>query len=169
MTINELQEELIYTVEKTVEGTDLINKKGELAKLKGFKQALPFPLFDFPEETEDSLQPEEDFSPEELLFPYFICRVEEIAYPEELDDNPKAKIFLLFGLYDDDPKMKGYFTMLTILERVINLFRVNPVMGYYWCDKKMELAMQEDDSYPQFFGGIEMTWNLPILEMEEFA
>lgn len=47
-------------------------------------------------------------------------------------------------------------------------FQKNPVLGPYFCERKMNTAYQEDDTFPQFFGALEMTWNLPEIEMEAF-
>ena len=31
----------------------------------------------------------------------------------------------------------------------------------------MKAVIQDEDTYPYFFGGIEMTWNLPEMEEDE--
>lgn len=165
MTINGLQKELIEEIKRITTGIHLVNARGKPADLRGYQQALPFDQI-MPQEADDDDPEEEEILSDELLFPYFVVKVDDVVYPEDLMENPKAKLFLLFGIYDSDPDMRGYFSMAAVVERIALRFRNDPILGAYWCEKKIQLAFQEDDTFPHFFGGIEMTWNLPLIGME---
>lgn len=181
MTINELQNSLIKEIERITQDMELINRKGEHAALKGYQHAIPF-LSVIPDgedseggllledSSENALLLEGDVSKDgeaaedELdLFPYFITRVDAADYK---DDGGQAKVLLLFAVYDDDPDMRGYYSLTAVMERVIARFRQENVLGAFWCERKISMAFQDDDTYPQFFGAMEMIWHLPDISME---
>lgn len=158
MTIKNLRDDLIIEICAILEGVYFRNYRSAQAKVRGYAQAIPLLPATIGEGGSDEVMPPEDL--QDQIFPYFIVRTEAVEFPEE-EDNPKVQTLLLFGIYDNDPKMRGYETLTTAMERVVARFREDSVMGSYWCDRKMELAFQDDDNYPYFFGGIDMTWNLP--------
>ena len=105
------------------------------------------------------------------MFPYFIVRVDGVEYQKKREDesySDQAHVLIAFAVYDEDQGMKGYFSLNALMERVVMRFQKNPVLGPYFCERKMNTAYQEDDTFPQFFGALEMTWNLPEIEMEAF-
>lgn len=171
MTINELQNNLIKEIERITQDMELINRKGEHARLKGYQHAIPFfsvtPDGADPDGglllEDDSANGGETTEDEMDLFPYFITRVDSADYQ---DDGGQAKVLLLFAIYDDDPHMRGYYSLTAVMERVISRFRQKNVLGAFWCERKISMAFQDDDTYPQFFGAMEMIWHLPDISME---
>lgn len=171
MTINELQGALIREIEMLSKDMGLVNKRGETVPLKGYPQAIPvFPLYQnvplMAEGMEDGCFPEE---PD--LFPYFIVRVDSVEYQKKREDETysnQAHVLVAFAVYDEDQGMNGYFSLNALMERVVMRFQKDPVLGAYFCERRMNTAYQEDDTFPQFFGALEMTWNLPEIEMEAF-
>lgn len=160
MTVNELQEELIKEIEHITEDMETYNHHGNRARVKGYQQAIPaFTPTEYGEYDEQA---------EDALFPYFVVVIDDAIYHNpEADGNNTAHVMVIFGIYDDDEKMRGYFTLSAIMQRVITRFVKNNIMGLFYCDKKMRMEFQEDNTAPQFFGGIEMIWYLPEIEMEE--
>ena len=171
MTINELQESLIKEIERITQDMELINRKGEHAELKWYRHAIPFfSVIPDGADSDGSLLLEDDSAnsggtteDEMDLFPYFITRVDSADYQ---DDGGQAKVLLLFAVYDDDPDMRGYYSLTAVMERVISRFRHENVLGAFWCERKISMAFQDDDTYPQFFGAMEMIWHLPDISME---
>ncbi len=171
MTTNQLQEALIREIEDISRDISLVNYKQEPAALKGYLQAISiFPVFENqPLGTDYDMMPEE--MTENRLFPYFVVRVDETEYckpKENMGDVNQAHVMIAFAIYDDNPELKGYFTLTAIMERVIMRFQRNPVLGSFFCSRTMKTAYQEDDTFPQFFGGIEMLWYLPDISVEGF-
>ena len=171
MTINELQNVLIREIEALSKDMGLVNKYGEPAVLKGYPQAIPvLPLYQSVPLSLDETA-ESDFPEEPDLFPYFIVRVDGVEYQKKREDetySDQAHVLIAFAIYDEDQEMKGYFSLNTLMERVVMRFQKNPVLGPYFCERKMNTAFQEDDTFPQFFGAVEMIWNLPEIKMEAF-
>ena len=160
MTVNELQEELIKEIEYITKDVETYNCHRNRVRVKGYPQAIPI------------FTPTEygryDEQMEDALFPYFVVMINSVMYNDpETDGENTAHIMVLFGICDDDEKMRGYFTLSAIMQRVIMRFMENQTMGLFYCDKKMRMEFQEDDTAHQFFGGIEMIWYLPEIETEE--
>lgn len=161
LTLNELQQALIDEIERLAKDMELINKRGEKAELKGYQHAVPF-LSALPIDFTEEELPEEESD----LFPYFVTRIDTVSYHNDrADERNQAHLILLFAVYDNDAELKGYYSLTALMERVINRFQSNPVLGVFYCEKKMNMAFQEDDTYPQFFGAIEMTWILPEIDI----
>ena len=165
MTANQLQQEFIEEIERLTADLALTDKRGNQACMKGYPQAIPIvPTAILPAFGEDGQEPAE----EGPLFPYFVVRLDSIQYRNpEAEGANQAHVMVVFAVYDEDPGLKGYFSLTSAMERVVLRFRKDTVLGAFWCERKMGVAYQEDDTYPQFFGGVEMTWNLPEEEMED--
>ena len=166
MTANDLQACLIKEIELLTNDMSLIDKHGRAVKMKGFQQGIPIvPVFGM--EYKGGMDEGQE-GKEDDLFPYFIVRINDISYQQkETDFRNAVSISIIFAVYDDDPKLKGYFTLSAILERVVMRFQRDVVLESFYCEKGMDVAFQEDDTIPYFFGGIEMTWYIPDIEMEE--
>ena len=111
---------------------------------------------------------DEDAPPDEAeLFPYFITRVDTVKYQDEQAEGAnRAHVMIAFAIYDEDTEYKGYYTLTAVMERVIQRFQTDPVLDAFWCERQMGAAYQEDDTYPQFFGALEMIWNLPDMAVD---
>ncbi len=167
MTLNELQRQLIEEIEIITKDMGLLNRKGEPAQMRGYPQAVPvFPLQLFPVLPGKGSEAEPCWDEAEGLFPYFVVRIDGAEYQKEEDVN-QARVLIAFAVCDEDTKLRGYFTLTAVMERVIERFQKNPVLGPFWCERKMNAAYQEDDTYSQFFGALEMAWNVPAIEREE--
>lgn len=163
MTINDLQGALIREIEKITKEMNLVNCRGENVYLKGYQQAIPLMTV----RASDGLL-DEDASPDEAeLFPYFITRVDTVKYQDEQAEGAnRAHVMIAFAIYDEDTEYKGYYTLTAVMERVIQRFQTDPVLDAFWCERQMGAAYQEDDTYPQFFGALEMIWNLPDMAVD---
>ena len=170
MTINELQRMLIEEIERLTQDMALVDQEGKAAALKGYPQALPvIPVFSaMPLEFDETYM---DAGAEKDPFPYFIVRADTAEYQvedKEIGECNRTRVLIPFAVYDEDPALRGYFTLTAIMERVVKRFQSETALGPFFCSKKMNLAYQEDDTFPRFFGALEMLWYLPGIEMEDF-
>lgn len=164
MTINQLQEYLISEIQEITKSLNLLDESKKEAILKGYIQAIPV----LPVMSDLSFEEESESLSDNKLFPYFVVRVGDVGYHRgDTGEDNQAHVMLVFAIYDDSPDMKGYFSLVAAIESVIKRFQTNQVLGPFYCERSMEAAFQEDDTFPYFFGGIEMVWNLPDLETEE--
>lgn len=154
---------MIQKVKELSDNISMTGTKGERRKLTGYLEALPQRSLSDGWEMEES-ESLGEAALEDALIPYCIVRTTEINYEE---NEGKAKVYLVFCLYDQDSEMRGYQTMWNLLNRITGYFRTYQVLDAFYCERAMKAVVQEEDTYPYFFGGIEMTWNLPNLECEE--
>lgn len=163
MTNNLLEQCLIKEIEGLSNNLSLKGVKGEERNLKGYPEGLP--RMSLPQEwSQKEMDDLGDNDPDDALIPYFIVKTTEISFQ---DEEASAKLYLFFCIYDYSVKAEGYQTLWNLMNRITTRFRTNTVLGAFYCDKSMRAVIQDDDTYPYYFGGIEMTWNLPELEEME--
>lgn len=111
----------------------------------------------------------EDEDDESKFFPYAVVRLSESSTDE---GKPwLQKVYILLGVYDDDIMGGGYMHILTMIERITNRFLEEPLLDHkYRAEAAMNTATQDEDTYPYYFGAIEMSFNLPKIERrDEFS
>lgn len=156
MTIDNFVHQLTEESERILKDIAFINIKKQQVPIKGYPYELPLAMIRAGWEEGEGIESEEE------LFPYILVQVSDIDYEEE---EALAKVWILMGVYDEDPQMSGWTNITVAVERLVNRFRVNSVLkDYYYCDRKMKVAYPEQGDWPHFFAGIEMTWHLPVLE-----
>lgn len=103
---------------------------------------------------------------EKELVPYCIVRVLEGTIKEE--SKQEIKVYLIFGIYDDNKEQQGQETILNIIQKILERFSKNPVLDQNFLFSGMfHWALEDEDQYPYYFGGIEMTWIAPGYERED--
>ncbi len=164
MTVNELQKCLIKEIEQITKEMSFLDCERNPASMKGYSQAIP--IFSVFRET-DSIDKEP--LGEDSLFPYFVVRADSVEYQADDKDGQgnRVRIMIVFAVMDEDPDMNGYYTLTAAVERVIERFQRNQSLEAFWCSRRMNVAYQEDDTFPHFFAGIEMIWYIPEIEQEE--
>ncbi len=160
MTLLDLQNKLIKEIETILCEVHFMDYNKNKKRIKGYLQTIPIRLSEtITEEYTEYVEPEKE------LAPFFIVKVVEADFSDEKNE---ATIDILFQIFDDDMEMQGYCTLFSSLEKVRERFSKNNVLEEYYCDNKFTIALQDNDTYPFFFAGMEMKWNLPGIEKEEF-
>ena len=68
-------------------------------------------------------------------------------------------MILLIGIFDDDPKNQGHEAVLEIIERIQMHYQETPLLaGQFVCQDPFEWALQEEESYPYYFGACQLTF-----------
>ncbi len=148
MTAAELQRELVEEVEKILQDIQTKNTAGEtVAGVKGYEQRLPVVTSD-----------EED---ESQFFPYFIVKLSDGKTQD--DNNPWiVTTDILLGCYDDSKKADGHRHIMNMVQRICDRFAAEPLMNNkFRAEQDMEWALQDEDTYPFYFGGVEIRFNIP--------
>ena len=156
-TVPFLQRDLITEIEGLLENVNFKKADGTTQEgIKGYMQQLP------------KLQSDDD-DPDQY-FPYFVVRHVRSQTTKGADPW-YATIDILFGIYDDDDDNTGHFQVENACQRVVDRFAYEPLLNQSWrCEPDMEVVMQEDDTYPYFFGGIELKFQMPkIRRNDEFS
>lgn len=100
---------------------------------------------------------EEDDDP----FPYIIVRLDSGTVENQTSPS-KAAVLLLVGMFDDDRKNQGHRAVLEVLEEVRRHYEELPLLdGAFVFSDPYRWTLQEEESYPYFFGGAELSFDLP--------
>jgi hypothetical protein len=104
------------------------------------------------------------------LFPYIIVRV-ETGKVQQIDGNQTVEVRLLFGVYDDAYLNNGHRDVLHMIHKIYERFSKNPLLaGKYELVMPMEWALQDEGSYPYFFGGMDLNFEtLPIVREDPYT
>lgn len=152
MNARELQSGIVADLNELFKNSLYKTPSGSMAAPSFFKQFLP------------KRQSEEDDDP----FPYGIVRLDNGAIAGTTDPH-KVAIIVLVGVFDDAPENQGHTTVLEIMEKIQERFENIPVVmdlnkrmiGRVDPDTPVSWALQDEESYPYFFGGLNLTFDLP--------
>lgn len=148
MTILNFQNALMEETGNILKGVGTKNTSGEIVDgVNLFAQNLPI------------VQSDDEDEPK--FFPYAIIKVYDGR--TEDDDSPwtvTADIHL--GVYDSDEDNQGHQHIAVMIQRLVNRFAAEPLLDQkYRAQQDMEWAMQDEETYPYFFGGVRMKFSVP--------
>lgn len=169
MVASLLQDELAEELGKILRNFRLKTPGGEKGKVRIFKQDLPVPApmpgEDIPAELlENGLAGD---MAEDVPCPYIIVRVQD----GEIRDAYSAQtvnVHLLFGVYEDDIGKQGHKDILSMIAKIYERFAKAPVLGSgYTIQYPVLWGMQEEESYPYYFGGMYLSWEAAAVVRED--
>lgn len=148
MTPLMLQSDLVAEIEDILKDVVTKNTAGEtVTGVKGYEYRLPIITSD-----------EED---ESQFFPYFIVKTPKGK--TEDDDSPwLVTVDIIFGICENDKDAPGHKKILVMIQRITDRFAAEPLLnGKYRAEQDMEWATQDEDTYPFYFGGVEIKFRVP--------
>ena len=150
MTARELQDALVADLMRLFKSRRYKTPYGAKGALSFFAQNLP------------KRQSEYDDDP----FPYVIVRLDSGAIDTQTDPH-KVAVVLLVGVYDDGLDNQGHRTVLEIMEMIQKHYEEKPLLAkqFVFCDP-FRWVLQDEESYPYFFGAAEVTFELPAPRRE---
>jgi hypothetical protein len=100
-------------------------------------------------------------------YPYVVVKLVEGADPDELGANT-CKVIFICGVYDKAEDYQGYRDSITIMQKLYTHLMRNRVFGNkYMVEYPIEWALGEDDRFPYFHTGLETTWTVGKISMED--
>lgn len=152
MTPEKLQKSLCEEIRFLMKDVLLedINRKN--TKLNVYAQNLPY------RKSEDDLIP----------YPFCVVSLYTNSLPPEREPQ-KQVIKLYFGICYWNEDCQYQHTMLTMFEKIKRRFKTNPLMGEFSCNSEIISALDDEDdvSYPYYYGGMQLTFDLPNYERED--
>ena len=138
------------------ESTGIVFKKADgttVIGATGYRQQLP-----------RIVQDDEDT---DQFFPYFIVRIETGHTPS--DNEPwDVTVDILLGNFDDDTQNDGHIVIADMIQKITDYFVAYPLLDHkYRALQDMDFALQDEDTYPYFFGGIEMKFWVQKAQRED--
>lgn len=148
----DLQRAVMDAVGRVLEDVPSTNEEGVREHgFHGFLQQLPI----FPDSEDDS----------DRYFPYFIVRLE--AGDTEEDTEPwTVAVSIYVGIHDDGTDNQGHETLLLALSRIVDRFSREATLGAsrykaFRCQPEMHWKLQDDDTFPYFFGAVRLSFWVP--------
>lgn len=140
----------------------------EYIPMKVFGQALPIavkkPETEEMEETIDYVDSQE----EDPVYhcPWAVIRA-GTGECKGVNANQTVHVAVGFGIYNDNTGNMGHQELLNLIQRVYERFAKNPLLAFsYTCACDFEWAIQEEDTYPYYFGAIGMSFEFPGIRRE---
>ena len=166
-----LQDDLAEELRNIFQYFRLKDQNGEWVAVNVYPQNLPVPeVQEIPdtvtdEELEDGVY---DAVAQSIPFPYIIVRVSD-GEIESPDADQVVDINLLIGVYDKTHDNQGHRDILNIIQKIYERFAKNPILAaHYECLYPMQWALQDEESFPYFFGGMALKFStLPTIERED--
>lgn len=148
MTPLMLYDDLIAEVENILRDVVTKNTAGEdVVGVKGYKYRLPLITADDEDESQ--------------FFPYFIVRLS--GGKTEDDDSPwLVTADILLGVCENDKDVLGHEHIMVMIQRITDRFAAEPLLNNkFRAEQDMEWAIQDEDTYPFYFGGVEIKFRVP--------
>ena len=148
MTPLMLYDDLIAEVEDILKDVVTKNTAGEdVVGVKGYKYRLPLITADDEDESQ--------------FFPYFIVRLS--GGKTEDDDSPwLVTADILLGVCENDKDIPGHEHIMVMIQRITDRFVAEPLLNKkFRAEQGIEWAVQDEDTYPFYFGGAEIKFNVP--------
>ena len=106
----------------------------------------------------------DDDDPDQF-FPYVIVRLSDGVTNDDLD-LWTVTVDILVGVYDEDLNNTGHDRVMIALERITTRFCQEATLGEprykaYRCMPEIVWALQDTDTYPYYFGSIQLKFQMP--------
>lgn len=156
MTVLNAQKALADELRILLSDYKLKGENDEMKSMSVFEDMVPHPS------SED-----DEFS----FFPYTIVRAQSGKAVEESEEESTAKFLILIGVYDSEEKYPLNRDVLMLIQRIIERFSKNYILGGFYQRKgEIEWTISDEDVYPYCFGGLEINFTIPkIYKEDEFC
>lgn len=152
MIPSELQDALNKELKTLFINQRFLNQDKDLESVNIFSQDLPI----------ESNREDED----EDLFPYIITRL--IDGSVDTNEPYIVRTLLIIGIYDENPNKQGYKDVLHIINMIYERFAKNPILAdQFTANMPFSWSLQDEDTHPYFFGGIELSFRIPSITRRE--
>ena len=128
----------------------------ELARLHVFGQSLPVPSKKHTEEDMYETIEYVDGEEEAAVFqcPWCLVKIDG-GHITGVNEPQEIGIVICFGIYNKESDNQGHVEIVNLIQRVYERFATNPILDKkYVCQGEFEWQLQEEDTYPYFFGAI---------------
>jgi len=151
VTASNFQEDLIEELRLLFKNRCFLNPAGKRVAINIYGQALPI--------IEDGT----DVDP----MPYICVRLEEGSIANSTSSQVVNTV-LLIGVFDDSAENQGHKEVLNIIQKIQERFEKEPILAKrYRFQDPFDWALQDEDTYPYYFGAIHMQWQTAAIRRED--
>ena len=148
-----LQSELVKELENIFDGMLLKSGSGKYVKPKVYSQRLPLAYND----DDDELN----------YAPYVIVMLSDFKMEEWFGDKA-INVVLVICTYDGSDERQGDKDCHLIMDKVLERFGKHPYLGGFNLEMPIEGAFQDKDTYPIFYGALELHFTSVKVETEDY-
>jgi hypothetical protein len=164
-----LQDDLAAELGNILKDFRLKDPQGNDSKINIFLQYLPMPepleQDDIPVEMLENGLADQQTAPDP--YPYIVVRIDDGEIKDE-DSAQTVDVNLLIGTYEPDYDKQGHKDVLNIIARLYERFAKVPVLnGKYTIQYPVLWALQGEESYPFYFGGMNLTFEIAAVRRED--
>lgn len=155
-TLTDLEESLAAEFRALFEGKTYMNSIGHKVPLRAYVHALPVKQGN-----------DDDPTDADLPEPYIVSEIQNGRQATE-DEAHVVNVAVIICVCDDNTAKNGHKDVLTIIGRVLERFSKNPALaGKYNLQRPLEWTLADEDTYPYYYGGLLMHWEVPAIEKED--
>lgn len=109
----------------------------------------------------------DDEEDESQFFPYALVKLETGKTAD--DDSPwVVATEIHFGICDHSKKNIGHRHIMNMIQDVVDRFAAEPLLNQkFRAEQDIEWAVQDEDTYPFYFGGVAISFNVPKIGRRE--
>lgn len=146
MTARELQDAVVADLKKLFSGIYYKTPEETTSPPNIYKQFLPKRTV----EDGDKDDP----------YPYIIVRLDSGGIETQRDPH-KVAVLLLIGIYDDALQNDGHLAVMEVIEKIQRHYEETPALKEFVCADPFNWALQDEESYPYYFGACNLTFHVP--------
>lgn len=155
MTVGNLQKELMKDIGNIFEKDLFKDSLGKYVSLNVYAQNLPI------REDEDAPDP----------VPYIVVRVLDGKVKGWVEAQ-EVQVMLILGCFDDNISNDGHEILLELIQKIEERFLKNPILSKQFMflndeQHPFEWVLQEEESFPYFFGAISMSFRTATIRKED--
>lgn len=155
-TYIDLEERLAEEFESLFKGRTFMNSIGHSVKLKSFVHSLPVKQGN-----------DESLLDEDLPEPYIVSEITGGKKATE-DDAHILTVAVVICVCDDNTARHGHQDILGIIHRIVERFGKDPVLaGRFVMRHPLDWSLSDEDTYPYYYGGLLMQFEVPAIEKED--
>lgn len=164
MIATQLQDDLISELQNVLRN-ELFKNENHDPDEPASKECIPLNFYSQSLPIESSRDDDE-----KSYFPYVIVKLDSGNIPDTSSAH-EVKTIIVIGLYDNNLNNQGYRDILHIINMIYERFAENPCLcKKYIAKEPFNWALQDEETHPYFFGGIELSFDIPAVKREdEFA
>lgn len=154
MTARDLQNEIVKDLKALLTNRQYQTPDGGVSSPNVFRQFIP----------KREVMGDPALIDDEDPFPYIEVRIAGGTIPDS-QSAQQVQVFLIIGIYDNRRENIGSDHVMEIIEVIQQHYIENPLLaGKFTCDTEdhpIQWDLQEEESWPYFFGIMALTFNIP--------
>nr|DAJ08300.1 MAG TPA: tail completion protein [Caudoviricetes sp.] len=134
-------------------------KRTEMIPIEVFPQSLPIPVLNNADDVINEDSSNLNYQSDQIEDPVFKCpwcvvKIEGGSIPG-INEQQTIQVAICFGIFNNNVNNQGHLELLNLFQKVYERFAIDPILdGQFTCAGEFDWALQDEDTYPYYFGAI---------------